>query len=98
MLLHAVDDDAVVLRRVTIVVQVVGVRTAPILPVPQVHSNELLIELHIVELEEKELVRDNSLRREYGEVCVSDEEGGGDCGSSVGDTHIDLTSHIGCRS
>ena len=27
--------------------------------------------------------------REYGEVCVSDEEGGGDCGSSVSDADID---------
>ena len=31
----------------------------------------------LVEIEEEELLHDDSLRREYGEVCVSDEEGGG---------------------
>ena len=39
MLLHVVHDDAVVSRRATSVVPVVGVRTVVILPVPQVHSN-----------------------------------------------------------
>ena len=32
---------------------------------------------YIVEIEEEELLHDDSLRRECGEVCVSDEEGGG---------------------
>ena len=31
----------------------------------------------LVEIEEEELVHDDSLRRECGEVCVGDEEGGG---------------------
>ena len=39
------------------------------------------------EIEEEELLHDDSLRREYGEVCVSDEEGG-DSGSSVSDADI----------
>ena len=39
VLLHVVHDDAVVSRRATSVVPVVGVRTAVIHPVPQVHSN-----------------------------------------------------------
>ena len=33
-------------------------------------------------------MHDNSLRREYSEVCVSGDEGG-DCASSVGDADID---------
>ena len=33
-------------------------------------------------------MHDNSLRRTYGEVCVSDDEGG-DCGSSVCDADED---------
>ena len=36
-------DDAVVLRMATSVVQVVGVKTAVILPVPKVHSNQAQI-------------------------------------------------------
>ena len=37
------------------------------------------------------MLRDDSLRREYGDVCVSDEVGG-DSGSSVGDADIEATS------
>ena len=69
VLLHAVHDNA---RWATSVVQVVGVRTALILPVPQVYTQpqnaELLSEL--VKLKEEELLHDNPLRRECSEVCV----------------------------
>ena len=41
VLLHAVHDNAVVLRRATSVVQVVDVRTALIVQVTQVHSNKM---------------------------------------------------------
>ena len=44
-------------------------------------SNEL------VEIEEEELLHDDSLRREYGELCVSDKKGGGS-DSSVCDAGI----------
>ena len=40
----------------------------------------------LVEIQEEELLRDDSLRREYGEVCVSD--GGSD--SSVCDAEDDV--------
>ena len=71
MLLHVVHDDAVVPRRATSVVLVVhvGVRTV----VPQVNSNRAHMS-YIVEIEEEEVLHDDSLRRECGEVCVSDEE------------------------
>ena len=39
----------------------------------------------LVQTEEEELLHDDSLRKEYGEVCVSDEEGG----SSLSDADID---------
>ena len=74
MLLHVVHDDAVVSRRATSVVPVVhvhvGVRTVVVLPVPQVNSNRT----HMSYIEEEEVLHDDSLRRECGEVCVSDEE------------------------
>ena len=41
-----------------------------------------------VGIDEAELLHDDSLRREFGCVCVSDEEGG-DYGSSVSDANID---------
>ena len=40
------------------------------------------------QIEEEELLHDDSQRKEYGEVCVSDEEGG-DSGSSLSDADID---------
>ena len=77
VLLHVVHDDAVVSRRATSVVLVVqvhvGVRTVVTLPVPQVHSNRAQMS-YIVEIEEEEVLHDDSLRRECGEVCVSNEE------------------------
>ena len=42
----------------------VGVRTLVILPVPQVHSSD-----ELVEIEEEELLHEDSLRRECGK-CV----------------------------
>ena len=98
MLLHAVHDNAVVLKRVTGVIQGVGVQTSLILPMPQVQQQNQESLLELVELEEEELVHDSSLRRVYGEVCVSDEEGG-DCGFVGADVDEDdsellsLTSH-----
>ena len=41
VLMHAIHDDAVVLRRATSVVLVVGTKTVLILIVPQVHSNKM---------------------------------------------------------
>ena len=58
MLLHAVHEDAVVLRRSTSVVLLVGV---VILPVPQVHSNRA--QMHLVEVEEEELLHDKSTKK-----------------------------------
>ena len=43
----------------------------------------------LVEIEEEELLHDDSLRRECGEVCVSDEEGGGS-DSTVCDAEDDV--------
>ena len=65
MLLHVVHNDAIVSRRATSVVPVVGVRTAVILVSAtgtQQQSSD--------ELEQKELPHDDSLRREYGEEYV----------------------------
>ena len=69
MLLHVVHDDAVVSKKA-------GCRYKNCSNAPSVtgtRSDE------IVQVEE---VHDDSLRREYGDVCVSDEEGG-DSGSSL---------------
>ena len=49
----------------------------------QQSSDELVV------IQEEELLHDDSLRREYGEVCVSDEEGGGS-DSSVCDAEDDV--------
>ena len=61
----------------------------------------------LVEVEEEELLHDNSLKKTYGEVCVSDDEGG-DCGSSVmltrmtwttlSTSHTQLPKMIDCTS
>ena len=44
----------------------------------------------LVEIEEEELLHDDSPRREFGEVCVSDEEEGGGSDSSVCDAEDDV--------
>ena len=43
----------------------------------------------LVEIQEEELLHDDSLRRECREVCVSDKESGG-CDSSVCDAEDDV--------
>ena len=69
MLLHVVHNDAVVSRKATSVVLVVDVRIAVMLPVSLVHSSKAQMSL-ILQMEEEELLHDDSLRKEYGEVYV----------------------------
>ena len=76
MLLHVVHDDAVVSRRATSVVPVVGVRTV-VYNTPSPTGTQQQSSDELVEIEEEELLHDDSLRRECGEVCVSNQEGGG---------------------
>ena len=82
-------DDAVVLRMAmfTSVVQVLGVKTS-VANTPSAKGTQQPSLNSLVEVEEEELLHNNSLRRTYGEVCVSDDEGG-DCGSSVCDADED---------
>ena len=80
MLLHVVHDDAVVSRKAT---RCKNCSNAPSVTGTQQQSSD-----ELVQIEEEELLHDNSQRKEYGEVCVSDEEGG-DSGSSLSDADID---------
>ena len=80
VLLHVVQNDAVVSRKATSVVLVVNCRNSPsVTGTQQRRSDEI----------EGELLHDDSLRKEYGEVCVGDEEGG-DSGSSPSNAADDL--------
>ena len=76
MLLHVVHNDAIVSRRATSVVPFVGVRTV-VYNTPSPTGTQQQISDELVEIEEEELLHDDSLRRECGEVCVSNQEGGG---------------------
>ena len=80
MLLHVVHNDAAVSRKATSVALVVDVRIAVMLPCHRYTVAKISDEL--VQIEEEELLHDDSLRKEYGEVCVSDEESS-DSGSSL---------------
>ena len=81
MLLHVVHNDAVVKK---------GNKCGPSCRCknsdsPSVTGTEQQSLDELVQIEEEELLHDDSLRKEYGEVCVSDEEGG----ASLSDADID---------
>ena len=84
----AVHDDAVVSRRATSVVPVVyRCKNCSNTPSPTGTQQQSSDEL--VQIEEEELLHEDSLSRECGEVCVSNEEGGGSV-SSVCDAEDDV--------
>ena len=71
--MHVAQDDAVASRRATSVVPVVGIRTV-VYNTPSPTGTQQQSSDELVEIEQ---LHDDSLRRECGEVCVSDQEGGG---------------------
>ena len=71
--LHVVHVDVAVPRMATSVVLDVGART---LPVPQLHKvcKVYTQQQEFDDVQEEELLKNDSPRREYGEACVSVEE------------------------